>query len=202
MEKTHRRRGKELEGAIIEATWKLMQGIGYAKMTMDDIAQAAHTNKNAIYRRWDSKLTVAFEAIKKYIPVSEIFKSLHEPDNGNLRDDLVELMCEILPMIEMVGSQNLKAIIRDRLPEISKNVDLLVSRNLMSKNFIRKYLDSVLERAFERGEIKTTPEKIAETVMGLPSLLLLSRIIGEQDYDRHFVEFLVDSILLPVFVAQ
>jgi hypothetical protein len=103
---------------------------------------------------------------------------------------------------ERVGSQNLKAIIRDRLPEISKKVDFKNIDLLMSKNFIRKYLDSVLVRAFERGEIKTAPGEIAETVKSLPLLLLILRIISEQDYDRHSVEFLVDSILLPVFAVQ
>ncbi|WP_279384096.1 helix-turn-helix domain-containing protein [Lentilactobacillus kisonensis] len=49
----------------MDAAWDTMQAIGYQKMTMDDIAKKAETNKNAIYRRWDSKQQIIFEVARE-----------------------------------------------------------------------------------------------------------------------------------------
>lgn len=193
MEKSHRRHGQELEDAILKAAWQVMQKIGYAKMTMDDIARAAHTNKNTIYRRWENKFELLKDVTLEYRPFKEFFSELKQPDNGNLRGDLIGLMCEPFPLIKIIGAVNLKAMIHDYFPEASQN-----SAFILHDTFIQKYLNNILLQAFKRGEIKKDPKKIDETIKSLPALLMISRIISEQKYDRQFVTFLVDQIILPI----
>ncbi|AKP67671.1 TetR/AcrR family transcriptional regulator [Companilactobacillus ginsenosidimutans] len=196
-----RRRGKELEDAILTATWQLLQTTGYSEMTMDDIANTAKTNKNAIYRRWKTKLEVTVEAIKKFSPVSEVFASMKAPDNGNLHDDLVELMDIPLTLIKPIGLKNIKGALRDALPNISK-ANAINYRKMTDNNILTKSLMTILKNAYRRSEIKTEPEKFTDTVKNMPIMLLISRIVSEEDYDQSTVLFFVEKILIPVFAAQ
>src|SRR5690606_41072013 len=57
-----RRRGAELERAILRAALEELTESGYAGMTMDRVARRAGTNKNAIYRRRPSRQALAVVA--------------------------------------------------------------------------------------------------------------------------------------------
>lgn len=50
-----RRRGQELEEAILAAGWaQLMEG-GYHAFTIDAVAEKAETSRSVIYRRWPDR---------------------------------------------------------------------------------------------------------------------------------------------------
>src|ERR1700730_16907512 len=50
-----RRRGKQLEDALYDATLAELAAVGYGGLTMEGIAAPARTRKAAVYRRWSSK---------------------------------------------------------------------------------------------------------------------------------------------------
>src|SRR4051794_29974940 len=60
-----RRRGTELEQAILRAAADELTEAGYAGLTMDRVAQRAHTNKNAIYRRWPNRAALGVAAYRR-----------------------------------------------------------------------------------------------------------------------------------------
>ncbi|MFT4005512.1 MAG: helix-turn-helix domain-containing protein [Lacrimispora sp.] len=65
-----RRRGAALDNAILDQAWLLLQQMGYGRLTMDYVAHAAKTNKNAIYRRWSQKCYLVMTAeADKYRPL-------------------------------------------------------------------------------------------------------------------------------------
>ncbi|MFT8399782.1 MAG: helix-turn-helix domain-containing protein [Lentilactobacillus diolivorans] len=203
--KAHRRRGKALEDAILDATWQLIQTTGYLNMTMDDIAKSAHTNKNAIYRRWKTKLDVGIAAMRKNVP----FQKFYLPDNGNLRADLIELLSESVPTVHLIGIKNIKEIARDAFKTINEPGGINVKQfsthpdqTPSEGNFITQNLLKILKRSFDRNEIETDPASFDPTVMNLPLLLMMSRIIGEEAYNLETVTFFVDKVLLPVFKSQ
>src|SRR5262249_59916644 len=47
-----RRRGRDLEEAILEAAWDELVAVGYAHMTVDGVAARAPASKAVLYRRW------------------------------------------------------------------------------------------------------------------------------------------------------
>ena len=47
-----RRRGKQLEDALYDATLAELAAVGYGGLTMEGIAAQARTGKAALYRRW------------------------------------------------------------------------------------------------------------------------------------------------------
>src|SRR6201992_3847700 len=50
-----RRRGKQLEDALYDATLAELAAVGYGGLTMEGIAARARTGKAALYRRWTCK---------------------------------------------------------------------------------------------------------------------------------------------------
>ena len=83
-----RRRGEELEAALLEATWAELTEVGYGALTFDGVAQRAGTSRTVVYRRWATKVelvqaTVAFVGRRHPSP---------PPDTGSLREDVLAVM--------------------------------------------------------------------------------------------------------------
>src|SRR3954447_21720052 len=85
-EKT-RRRGTELEDAILRAAAEELAEAGYAGLTMERVAQRAGTNKNAIYRRWPNRAALGVAAYRHLAG-----DRLSPPDTGDLREDALALL--------------------------------------------------------------------------------------------------------------
>src|SRR5580700_7651983 len=83
-----RRRGEELEAALLEAAWEELVEAGFAKMTMESVAARAKTGVAVLYRRWPNKEDLVLAAIRH-------FRAAHPidiPDTGSLRDDMIALL--------------------------------------------------------------------------------------------------------------
>lgn len=83
-----RRRGADLERAILEAAWFELNARGYAGLTMEAVAERAGTSRPVLARRWDGKVPLAIAAIRQ-----EIAKyPMDVPDRGDLRAELLEFL--------------------------------------------------------------------------------------------------------------
>ena len=83
-----RRRGKELEDALLDAAWAQLQDDGYAGFTLEAVAERAGTSRPVLYRRWAGKDALVEAAI-----IHELARDrITVPDTGSLRDDTVELL--------------------------------------------------------------------------------------------------------------
>ncbi|WP_343576442.1 TetR/AcrR family transcriptional regulator [Mycobacterium sp.] len=63
-----RRRGKQLEDALYDATLAELAAVGYGGLTMEGIAARARTGKAALYRRWSSKHDLVQAALRYALP--------------------------------------------------------------------------------------------------------------------------------------
>jgi AcrR family transcriptional regulator len=82
---TRRRRGRELEGALLEAAWQELQATGYAGLTYDAVAVRAGTSKPVLYRRWATKADLVVAALQH----AGLFARRELPDTGSLRTDVI-----------------------------------------------------------------------------------------------------------------
>jgi AcrR family transcriptional regulator len=82
-----RRRGAELEEAILRAAAEELVESGYARLTMDRVARRAGTNKNTIYRRWPNRAALGIAAYRQLAATTG-----PSPDTGELRGDALELV--------------------------------------------------------------------------------------------------------------
>src|ERR1700758_350552 len=83
-----RRRGEELEAALLEAAWDELAEAGFPKLTMESVAARAKTGVAVLYRRWPNKDELVLAAIRHYGET----RPVEVPDTGTLRGDLLALL--------------------------------------------------------------------------------------------------------------
>ncbi|MER7894227.1 TetR/AcrR family transcriptional regulator [Micromonospora sp. NPDC094482] len=185
-----RRRGEELERAILHAAAEELRESGYAGMTMDRVAARAGTNKNAIYRRWPHRAALGIAA---YRHLSDA--ALPNPDTGTLRGDALEM----LRLANETWSSPHGAVLRGLLAAAADDPELLtLMRERSGADAMDRVWLAMLERAAARGEapaaaahhrVATTPIMLlrAEYAMrGIPSVP-----------DEVLIE-IVDEVFLPL----
>ena len=84
----HRRRGPELESALLEAAWNELVEVGFAGLTMESVAARAQTGVAVLYRRWANKDQLVLAAIEHYGHA----RPVEIPDTGTLRGDMLALL--------------------------------------------------------------------------------------------------------------
>src|SRR6478609_7438463 len=83
-----RRRGAELEAALLDATWDELVEVGYGALTIDAVAQRAGTSRPVVYRRWATKPELVLAAV---VHVARR-DAMAIPDTGSLREDMLTVL--------------------------------------------------------------------------------------------------------------
>jgi AcrR family transcriptional regulator len=83
-----RRRGAELEHALLSAAWDELVETGYAQLTMESAAARARTAIAVLYRRWANKDQLVLAAIAHH----RVMHPVEIPDTGTLHGDLLALL--------------------------------------------------------------------------------------------------------------
>jgi AcrR family transcriptional regulator len=78
-----RHRDPEIDAAVIAATLRVLDEVGYVKLSIGAVARRANVYRPAIYRRWPTKQHLVTDAIASTIGVTPT------PDTGDLRADLI-----------------------------------------------------------------------------------------------------------------
>jgi len=85
---SRRRRGAELEAALLDATWDEIAEHGYGALTIDAVAQRAGTSRPVVYRRWATKPELVLAAVGHVAHRDAMIV----PDTGSLRGDMLAVM--------------------------------------------------------------------------------------------------------------
>lgn len=80
-----RRRGAELEEALLDAAWAELEQVGYPAFTYEGVAQRAGTSKPVLYRRWPAKVDLVLATMTH----GGLFSRRELPDTGSLRGDIL-----------------------------------------------------------------------------------------------------------------
>jgi AcrR family transcriptional regulator len=179
-----RRRGSELERAILDAAASLLAEGGYASFTTDALASRARVSKATIYRRWRSKLELVTELLDERLELIEV------GDHGSFELELRETLERRLLAWEQPGTTSLFASVLG-----AAAVDQGLGEALRER--AGKQLDAherLVRRGVERGDIAPVvdPRTIALLISG-PSILQLMLLGGE--IDRSFVEQQIAVVL-------
>jgi AcrR family transcriptional regulator len=83
-----RRRGEDLEKALLEAAYDELAEGGYAAFTFDRVAERARTSRPVLARRWATREELILASINHHHRTHP----LPVPDTGSLRDDLIALL--------------------------------------------------------------------------------------------------------------
>lgn len=194
-ENVRRRRGAALENAILNQTWLLLQQLGYGKLTMDDVAHAAKTNKNAIYRRWPQKCYLVMAAVGLNAPTINFEVS----DHGSLKDDLTALFESLNPIYKIMKPEDLQDYILDIF---SNTASYKFFSGINQENAILKSMETIITRANHRHEISLSIGTASERALNLPILLILNEVALHGRLTETCIDDIVDNILLPIYKAE
>lgn len=187
-----RRRGTELEDALLDAAWEELDANGYAGLTMEAVAARAGTSRPVLARRWPSRSDLALAAIRHRYDGDPI----EVPDHGSLREDVLDLLRQfgdrrsgmvVLIMLRFGGI----------LSEADGGMAGLRER-LLSPG--PSWLDTILERADTRGEIDRS--RMPDIVANLPTMALRHEMLMTLHApDEATLVSIVDDLFLPLATA-
>ncbi|WFR65935.1 TetR/AcrR family transcriptional regulator [Curtobacterium flaccumfaciens] len=184
-----RRRGAELEEALLDAAWAELQEVGYPAFTFEGVAARAGTSKPVLYRRWPAKVDLVLAALQH----GGLFSRRELVDTGSLRGDVLRALRDF-----NAYRSGFMAAISVYMASINAETGLspadLRERLLGGRSSVGRVM---LERAVARGEIpeRDWPDGIAS----LPSDLVRHDLVMSLKSlpDRRIVE-IVDDIWLPL----
>jgi AcrR family transcriptional regulator len=189
-----RRRGAALEEVILEAAWEELKEVGFAQLTVANVAVRAQTGKQVLYRRWPNRAQLAWAAVNHHAK-----PSLAVPeDTGSLRGDILALLDAAARRLDDVDPSLLRAILAEE-SEVRDDAFWAAVGPLVGV---------LTQRAVARGELSDAP--IPERVLGVVTPLGRHEfMIAARPDDRSsladvlrkpFTE-MVDQVVLPLLLA-
>lgn len=187
-----RRRGRALDEALLDATWTVLQRVGYSALTTEAIAQQAATSKSVLYRRWPTLPEVVLAAVLHRAPPSAI----SAPDTGSLRGDLQALFAQ---MSDRLADADIA--VPGLIADFRGNPQLLARVRTAVFGTATDIVQTIVHRAADRGEIPTAqlPDRTLTAPLDLARYELLSTA---QRLDETTIDALVDQVALPLLGAR
>ena len=188
---TRARRGRPrdpgVDTAIRAATVDLLGEVGYARLTMDEVAVRAGVAKASLYLRWPNKVALVADALQQRArTVPEV------PDTGTLPADMRVFLTALLRARE-AASRALSAV----TGEIASNPELRAAWRHGVAGALTGCLRTIVSHAVERGELP--PDSDVELLAQLPLSLLQN---WRQSHDERPDEALVERIVAQFYTPR
>ena len=186
--KGSRRRGDTLTRAVFEATLAELAEVGYAALTMEGVAERAHTGKASLYRRWPSRAELVVAAIKDVSPGEQDL-----PDTGDFRQDLLTLLRTAAGHLAGPFGEAVRGLLAETLSDPERT--RAARENLTGAR--GHVVLRLLRRAADRGQVR--PEAVTPRVASVAPALMAHHFLsqGAPVPDRVILE-IVDEVVLPL----
>ncbi|HLR28598.1 MAG TPA: TetR/AcrR family transcriptional regulator [Ruania sp.] len=187
-----RRRGAELEAALLSAAWDQLVAEGYGRFTFEAIAERAGTSKPVLYRRWSTREELLRAALRHRgaATVPEV------PDTGSLREDLKGSLLKAAAGSEVMTALA-SALISSHFGEIGMTPAELRAELLGSRP---TSIEQILQRAVERQEVD--PSLLTPRLVDLPFTLFRHEyLMTFTPPDEAAIEEFLDQIVLPLLTG-
>ena len=188
-----RRRGEELEAALLEAAWQELVEAGFARLTMESVAARAKTGVAVLYRRWHSKDDLVIAAIRHYGTAHPV----EVPDTGSLRGDMIALLSSFsstrVSFAAIVSAAFSGLLASTGLTPAQVREKILADRPLLSAQ--------VFARAHERGEIDL--DRIPPAVLAMPfDLIRQDMLMTYTPIPPERILAIVDDLFMPLVATS
>lgn len=188
----HRRRGAELDAAILDAGWEQLLDAGYAGFTIEAVAARSGAARSVVYRRWPSRLDLLEAVIRRRGDIDVI----GVPDTGTLRGDVMAVLTEFSD--RRARTMGLFAALLGAYYD-----EAGVSPAQLRALFVPdgpSIMAQIVERAVARGELATTPPP---RVLNLPADLLRHELFMTMTaVPQDTIAEIVDEVFLPLVTER
>ncbi|MFE2379294.1 TetR/AcrR family transcriptional regulator [Streptomyces sp. NPDC059398] len=186
-----RRRGEELENAILAATVEELAEVGYAGLTMERVAARARTGKATLYRRWSGRAELVIDACAAH--------RLYEtdlPDTGALRTDVLAALRQVSAKMASSHGDILRGLLTEAMhdPEFAR----LVRERVQGAG--PGPIQGVLWRAVARGEIEPWVPASRRATVAI-DLLRNHFLLFGAPIPEDVIGEIVDDVYLPLLFA-
>lgn len=157
-----RPRDPGVDESILSSTLLLLGEVGYAQLTMEQVAARARVGKASLYLRWPSKVALVADAVQRLSP--DLVPAI--PDTGSLPGDMSDFLRQLVRPRSAAAAAALPAV----AGEASSNPEM---REAFRRGAAPALVDSVrtiVQRAVGRGELPPTAD--VELLSVLPMALL------------------------------
>jgi AcrR family transcriptional regulator len=184
-----RRRGEELEAALLDAAWQELVEAGFARLTMESVAARAKTGVAVLYRRWPKKDDLVVAAIRHY----GLMYPVDVPDTGSLRGDMIALLNSFSSArvgFAAIASAAFSGLLASAgLTPAQVREMVLADRPLQPAQ--------IFTRAHERGEIDL--DRIPPAVLTMPfDLMRHDMLMTYKPIPPERVRTIVDDLFMPL----
>lgn len=180
-----RPRDPQRDHAILAATRELLREVGYARLAVEAVARRAGVAKTTIYRRWESKGLLVYDAVFTQTERASL------PESGRLEGDLRVAVANVV--VEFSAPEAVAAL-PGLLADFGSDPRL---RQLIRERFLppaRAYLAAIFERARERDEVseQAPVQLVFEALLGA---VFLRAVLAEEPLSEELVDQLVALVL-------
>lgn len=184
-----RRRGQELQDALLDAAWEVLVEDGYAGFTYEAIADRAGTSRPVLYRRWAHRDELLLATLQRN------WEPIAVPDTGDLREDAIGFL------------RNATGQRARRLTLLSQQLADYFREPGNTYQSLRSHLRQawgddepfrlIVGRAVQRGQLADRPR--SARVINLPMDLLRHELLmSRAAVPERVIEEIVDDIWLPL----
>lgn len=158
---------------------------GYARLTMERVAQQGRIAKTTIYRRWPTKAALCMDL---YLDAA---RELHDPETGDVASDLKSIAQAVVRLqTRTVAGPALVGLIAEAQINPETKGPLLAQFAERRRSVTRV----VLNRAIERGQLQpnTDIDLVVDALGGAVTFRLLQ---GHAPLNKKFTDKLIDLVL-------
>jgi len=185
-----RRRGKELESAILRAGWQQLLEGGYTGFTIDAVAERAQTSRSVIYRRWADREAL-LDAILTY---GLNLGHVDVPDTGSLRGDMLAMLRASNAARSAIAP--LMSVFMGAYYAESGRTFADVRQRAFGERSGRS-IDAILQRAAARGEVD--PQRLTPRVRTVAAdLLRHDLLMTAAPLSDEAIVAIIDEVFLPL----
>ncbi len=189
-----RRRGEDLENALLDAAWEELKLAGFNDLTIDAVAQRAGTSRAVLYRRWPGKMEMVAAATRHAIL----------RDRGPAPEPVGDLREDLLHLLRWANRSDVRTII-----EATAHLGAYLAQEKLTYRDVRDYFlggrppqsHSPIEAAIARGEIDDA--SVSPRVRSLAFDLFRHEVIlNQQPLSEEAMVEIVDDIVVPLLTRK
>jgi AcrR family transcriptional regulator len=175
-----------VEAAVRAAVMTRLAASGYARLTMDKVAERAGVSKDSLYRRWPNKVALVADALQRQAKaVPDV------PDTGSLPGDMRSFLQALLRS-RSAAERALAGVSN----EIATNPELREAWHRGLGGMLTGCLREIVTRAADRGELPAGAD--VELLAQLPVALLQNwRLEHREQPGDAVVERIVGEFFTP-----
>jgi AcrR family transcriptional regulator len=139
-----RPRNPEIDSAALATTLAILDQVGYARLTLEEVTRRAGTTKPAIYRRWRTRKQLVLAALGRRLGEAQ------PPDTGCTLCDLDECLKVYVAAFERMPPDVLGPLFADCAGDRELRAAFMAALFDPPRAAVKRTLD----RAYERGDLR------------------------------------------------